>query len=74
MGGPLGMAQLMLASAFSQVYFHIHWLGDCMAGMLVGVLMGITLNKFALKMMVKTIFKAITGAGSVEESIYEEDL
>ena len=36
--------------------------------------MGILFNRIALKMIVKSMFKAITGAGTQDESLYEEGL
>ena len=36
--------------------------------------MGVLFNKIGLKLILKGVYKAITGFGSVEDSLYDEDL
>ena len=42
-------------------------------GMVVGTLLALFLGKVGLKILVKIIFKSLTG-GTVDDNIYEEDL
>ena len=64
----------MLSTSFAQVYFHCHYLGDTVLGIMFGTTVGIIFNKIALKLILKGIYKSITGFGSVEDSLYDEDL
>ena len=68
------MAQLMLSTSFAQVYFHCNYLGDTVVGILFGTSMGVLFNKIGLKLILKGVYKAITGYGTVEDSLYDEDL
>jgi membrane-associated phospholipid phosphatase len=69
MGGPVGSSQFALAVSFSRVYFHCHYFGDTVAGMLVGVLVGTGLIRMGLKAMLKTIFEKY-GGPNINDDIY----
>ena len=72
LGGPIFTAQFVLSVGFSRVYFHCHYMGDVMVGLLVGLMTGIVLSKMGLKDVLKTIYLA-AGLGKLEEeSLYEE--
>ena len=43
-------------------------------GILCGTAFGVVFNKIGFKVLLKGAFKAITGFGTAEDGIYEEDL
>ena len=48
MGGQLFMAQTVFMVAFARVYFHCHYLGDCLAGAFLGTLLAFVYTKYGL--------------------------
>ena len=64
MGGPIGSSQFALAVSFARVYFHCHYFGDTVGGMVIGVLVGSFLARFGLKEMLKGIFLKFGSASS----------
>ena len=72
LGGPMTTAQFVLTVSFSRVYFHCHYMGDVMFGLMVGLFTGIIINRIGLKDVMKTAYLA-TGLGKLEEeSLYDE--
>ena len=71
MGGPIGSAQMVLCVCFARVYFHCHYLGDTMVGVLVGVLLGNTLHNSGLKQLLKTILGSVLISSS-DDIYYDE--
>ena len=69
LGGVLGSAQFLLAVTFSRVYFHCHYLGDTIVGMIIGVAVGLILQNIHLKELMKNIYLSVIG---VNDDIYAE--
>jgi membrane-associated phospholipid phosphatase len=55
-GGPFGTAQFVLAVGFARMYFHCHWFGDIVAGLLIGTGVGLCVFKLGTKAMLKNLW------------------
>jgi len=69
LGGPFGTAQFIMAVTFSRVYFHCHFIGDTIVGMMIGVFVGTILSNIGLKSALKTFYLAVFG---VNDDIYTD--
>ena len=60
-GGPFGTAQFVLSVGFARMYFHCHWMGDIVAGLVQGTGTGVVLHKLGCKAFMKTIWLKVFG-------------
>ena len=67
----MGQSQFILSVCFSRVYFHCHYLGDTMAGMVIGIFVASCLHKFGIKEMIQEIFFKL-GIGMSNDDIYSD--
>ena len=72
-GGPVGATQFVLTVCFARIYFHCHYVGDTIAGVLIGVLTSVLIIKFGLKDLLINVFFNIFGS-SGSDDIYSDDL
>ena len=72
LGGPIFTAQFVLSVGFSRVYFHCHYMGDVIAGILVGIFLCAFIAKTGLKEATKTMFLAMGLNTQEEENLYDE--
>ena len=71
-GGPMGMSQMVMAISYSKIYFHCHYMGDTIAGMMTGVIIGMLYAKFGLKPALKNVFMKFLAPGDAE--IFSDDM
>jgi hypothetical protein len=72
LGGPFGSSQLVMAVSFARVYFHCHYLGDTVFGMLIGILVSQALTNIGIKGMMKTLFLTFFRKGG-DSGIFEQE-
>ena len=73
LGGPLGSAQFVMTVSFARVYFHCHYIGDVIVGILVGCLVGIMVYTLGIRKTLKTIYLNIIGLPVVDNGDYFSD-
>mgnify|MGYP006108658997 CR=1 FL=1 len=73
LGGPIFTAQFVLSVGFSRVYFHCHYMGDVIAGILVGIFLCAFIAKLGVKESIKTTFLAMGLDRQEEENLYGDE-
>ena len=72
LGGPIFTSQFVLSVGFSRVYFHCHYVGDVLGGIIVGIFLCALIAKTGLKESIKTTYLAMGLNTPEEENLYDD--